>query len=104
MNCPLFCPFNQDSFVAGFVALQLAGSGAFVAHEALLALKHENGSVDQVEIVLSVLLGSIAVGKEMARLLGANEFSVIALERNGTILVPVQLKESTWGSAAERQQ
>ena len=47
----LLPPLDEDGLVVGLVALQLGVAGRLVPHEALVALQHEHGAVDQVEKV-----------------------------------------------------
>lgn len=67
MDHSFVCPLDHNSFISGLVALQPVGSGGFVANEALVTLQHEDGSVDEIEVILGVLIhGSIAVGEQMS--------------------------------------
>ena len=54
MHSSLIRPLHQDGLVGRLVALQLCGPRGLVAHEALLALEHQHGTVGQVEVVPGV--------------------------------------------------
>ena len=75
VDLALLHPLHLDGGVGGLVALQLGAAGRLVAHKALLALQHQDGSVDQIEIVFGVRFQALAVGVQMAGLLVADVFS-----------------------------
>ena len=70
-------PLDLDGLVSGLVALQLDAARPLVAHEALVTLKHEDTSVNQIEVVSCVLLTTVAVNKQVSGLVVANVFSSI---------------------------
>ena len=74
VNKPILDPLDLDGLVAGLVALKL-DAALLVAHEALVALEDEDGSVDQVEEVSGVVLNTVAVGKQVSRLFIADIFA-----------------------------
>ena len=49
--------------------------------------------------ILAALLHSVNVGKEVSRLLGADELAVVRLEGDGTILQPGEVEQSCVGSS-----
>ena len=75
MDEPVLNPLDLDGLVSGLVALQLDAARPLVAHEALVTLKHEDTSVNQIEVVSCVLLNTVAVGKQVSGLFVANIFS-----------------------------
>ena len=77
MDEPVLNPLDLDGLVSGLVALQLDAARPLVAHEALVTLKHEDTSVNQIEVVSCVLLTTVAVNKQVSGLVVANVFSSI---------------------------
>ena len=77
MDEPVLNPLDLDGLVSGLVALQLDAARPLVAHEALVTLKHEDTSVNQIEVVSCVLLNTVAVNKQVSGLVVANVFSSI---------------------------
>ena len=77
MDEPVLNPLDLDGLVRGLVALQLDAARPLVAHEALVTLKHEDTSVNQIEVVSCVLLTTVAVNKQVSGLVVANVFSSI---------------------------
>ena len=75
MDEPVLNPLDLDGLVSGLVALQLGAARPLVAHEALVALQHEDGSVDQVEEVPRVVRNAVAVGEQVPGLLVADIFT-----------------------------
>lgn len=82
MHGAFFGAFHPDRLVVGLVALQLVRGLALQSDEALIALQHQDGPVDQVEVEPGVFGGSdvVHVGVQMAGLFGAQEFAVVGLE------------------------
>ena len=68
-------PLDLDGLVRSLIALELDAAGPLVAHEALVALQHEDGSVDQVEEVPRVVCDAVAVGEQVPGLLVADIFT-----------------------------
>ena len=68
-------PLDLDGLIGSLIALELDAAGPLVAHEALIALQDEDGSVDQVEEVPRVVRDAVAVGEQMPGLLVADIFS-----------------------------
>ena len=77
MDEPVLNPLDLDGLVSGLVALQLDAARPLVAHEALVTLKHEDTSVNQIEVVSCVPLTTVAVNKQVSGLVVANVFSSI---------------------------
>ena len=75
MDEPVLNPLDLDGLVSGLVALQLDAARPHVAHEALVTLKHEDTSVNQIEVVSCVLLNTVAVRKQVSGLFIADVFS-----------------------------
>ena len=48
---------------------------------------------------LAALLHSVNVGKEVSRLLGADELAVVRLEGDGAVLQPGEVEQSRVGSS-----
>lgn len=72
-------PLNLDGFIGSLVALKLDTASALVANKSLVTFQHQDGSVDQVEIISGVLFDTVNIGKQVARLLITDVFSC---ERN----------------------
>ena len=72
MHKTVLYPLDLDGLIRSLIALELDAAGPLVAHEALIALQHEDGSVDQVEEVPRVVRDAVAVGEQMPGLLVAD--------------------------------
>ena len=68
-------PLYLDSFISRLVTLQFDTPSAFISNKSLLAFQHQDGSVDQVKEVFGVLFNTVAVGKQMTRLLVSDVFA-----------------------------
>ena len=66
IDLSLFCSLNLDGSIASLVTLESWGPCSTVTHEALLALQHQNWSVDQIEVVLASIFDRVNISKQMA--------------------------------------
>lgn len=78
----LFSPFNLDRLIRSLIALEFCATGRFVADETLLALQHENWSVDKIEEVFAVVVNHIGSGEEMTGPLGDHVTTVVCSKGN----------------------
>ena len=61
MHLSALSSLNLDGLIGGLVALQLVGTRRLVAYKTLVTLEHQDGSVDQVEVVLGLVLNGVTV-------------------------------------------
>lgn len=81
---------DLNGLVVGLVALQ---SHALGAHEALLALQHQDRSVNKIEVVFAVVVDGVGVGVQMSGALGHQVLAVVGAERHGAVALPLQLEQ-----------
>ena len=61
MHLSALSSLNLDGLIGGLVALQLVGPRRLVAYKTLVTFEHQDGSVDQVEVVLGLVLNGVTV-------------------------------------------
>ena len=61
MHLSALSSLNLDGLIGGLVALQLVGTRRLVAYKTLVTFEHQDGSVDQVEVVLGLVLNGVTV-------------------------------------------
>lgn len=98
MNNSLLGTLHQNSLVDGLITLQLIASRRAVPHKSLLTLEHQNWTVDEIKVKLGRVFDDIGRSKQMTGALRGQQLSIVGTERNGSLTVPDQLKQSIRGA------
>ena len=80
MNHSFVGSFHNNCLIGGLIELQPCGAAGLVPHETLVTLQHKDWSIDEIEVIFSVLIHGIAIGEKMTRLFRANKFVIMGFE------------------------